>query len=143
MSTVLVQFANLSPEYLVHNVEIDRQNQILFNLAKRLQEAMLLGKGKEILGTILAQMKTHASDYRTYEESFMKTVHDPELRAHVQQCEELERKAKLLLERFEHGETTMTIELASFLSSWIEQHIMRADRRFTYEVNGPTPQWIC
>ena len=73
----------------------------------------------------------------------MEAVNYPEFRAHVQQHEELEHKAKLLLERFERGETTMTIELAMFLSSWIEQHIMRADRRFTYEVNGPTPQWIC
>ena len=129
MSTVSVQIANWSPEYLVHNVEIDRQNQIFFNLAKRLHEAMLLGKGKEIIGTILAQMKTHASDYRTYEESLMEAVHYPEFQAHVQQHEELERKTRLLFERFERGETTMTIELALFLSSWIEQHIMTDDRQ--------------
>lgn len=129
MSNVPMQISPWSSEYLVQNAEIDCQNKILFGLAKRLHEAMLLGKGKEILGEIVVQMRTHASNHRANEERLMKAVHYPETRAHIQQHEELERKARSLFERFQHGETAMTIELALFISSWIEQHIMTADRR--------------
>jgi hemerythrin len=129
MSTITTQISKLSPDYIDHNAEIDRQHQIPFNLLKRLHDAMLLGRGKEILGVILSQAKAHASEHRAYEEKLMADTRYPDYREHIQQHEELQRKTSPFFERFERGETTMTIELSLFISSWTEQHIKTTDRR--------------
>jgi len=115
--------------------EMDRQHQILFDLGNRLHEAMLLGKGKEILGPILAQVKTHMSAHCAHEEKLMKDTHYREYREHIQEHEELANTARFLSERFQCGETTMTIELALFLSSSVKQHILTTDRRLTEYLN--------
>jgi hemerythrin-like metal-binding protein len=136
MSTAAMQVAQQSPECLVHHVEMDRQHQILFDLDNRLQEAMLLGKGKEIVGVILARISSLGPEHNAYEERIMKDAHYPESREHIRQHEELAHTGRSLLERFESGETAMTIELAVFISSAIKRHIMTADRRLAEYLNS-------
>jgi hemerythrin len=125
-----------SPQYLVHDAEIDRQHQALFEPANRLHEAMLLGKGKEVLAEIVERAKRLVSEHNAYEERLMKDTHYPEYQEHVQQHAELARKARFLLERFECGETTMTIELALFFSPSIKHHVMKHDRRLAEYLNA-------
>ena len=60
----------------------------------------------------------------------MAASHYPGRQAHIQQHDALHRRAKTLIERFDRGEVTMTIELTLFLSEWIRKHTMTTDRRF-------------
>jgi len=136
MSTTAMRISLWSPQYLVHDAEIDRQHQALFEPANRLHEAMLLGKGKEVLAEIVERAKRLVSEHNAYEERLMKDTHYPEYQEHVQQHAELARKARFLLERFECGETTMTIELALFFSPSIKHHVMKHDRRLAEYLNA-------
>ena len=129
MSAVRLKVLEWTPEYSVHVEEIDREHQTWFGAVNRLHEAMLAGKGKDTLGTLLAEMTQYTFDHFVHEEKLMAAIHYPDQWAHVQQHVELRCKAGAFKERFERGEATMTIELTLFLSDWIKQHTMTTDRR--------------
>jgi hemerythrin-like metal-binding protein len=76
-----------------------------------------------------SRKRQYTLDHFAHEEELMAAVHYPEFQAHLQQHDELRCKARGFGERFECGETTMTIELAVFLAEWIKQHTMTTDRR--------------
>ena len=129
MPAVLAKILEWAPEYSVHVVEIDREHQTLFSVINRLHEAMLAGEGTEVLATILAEMTQYTLYHFANEERLMDAVHYPGLRAHAQEHDELRRRVRAFGERFERGESTMTIELTLFLSAWIKQHLMTTDCR--------------
>jgi hemerythrin len=125
-----------SPQYLIHDTEIDRQHQVLFEIANGLYEAMLLGRGKEIFAEVLAKVRTLWSAHHAYEERLMKDTHYPEYREHIRQHEELGHSICFFSERSACGENTMTIELALFISTTVRQHIMTTDRRLAEYLNA-------
>ena len=130
MADIPVKIIEWSPEYAVHVAEIDREHQVLFDVVNRLHEAMLNGKGAEVLRGLLAETTRYTLEHFAHEEEGMAAIDYPELRAHAGQHDGLRRQSQAFVERFERGETTMTIELTLFLSAWIKQHTMTSDRRF-------------
>jgi hemerythrin-like metal-binding protein len=129
MSTVAVKILEWTPEYAVHVAEIDREHKILFNIVNRLHEAMLNGKGTDVLGKLLEEIMQYTIYHFANEETLMATALYPELHAHVGQHEDLRRKVLAMRERFECGEATMTIELTLFITGWLRNHVMGTDRR--------------
>jgi hemerythrin-like metal-binding protein len=128
MSSAAMKIFEWTPEYAVHVDEIDREHQILFDDVNNLHEAMLAGKGAEILGTLLAKMTQYGIYHFANEEKLMATFRYPEIRTQAQQHEELRRGLKAMRERFERGETTITIELMLFLTRTLKNHVMVTDR---------------
>jgi hemerythrin len=143
MSTTPVKILEWTPQYSVHVETIDREHQIWFDLVNGLHQAMLVGKGSEILATLLAQMMQYTLYHFAHEEELMVASGYPEMQDHVQQHNELRETSKRFEERFKRGEIAMTIELTLFLSQWIRQHTMTIDRRMgdylSAHGNGPLP----
>jgi hemerythrin-like metal-binding protein len=130
MSTIIpANILKWTPEYSVHFAEIDREHQSLFGLVNRLHEAMLAGRGREILGSLLAELTKYTMNHFANEEKLMAAVHYPEMFAHIQLHEGLRRRVKEVGARFERGETAITIEVTLFLSDWLKKHVMVADSR--------------
>jgi hemerythrin-like metal-binding protein len=129
MPTAAVPMLEWTPEFAVHVPEIDRDHQFEFGLVNRLHEAMLAGQGAEILGTLLAELTNFARKHFAHEEKIMAAMGYPEMRAHVKQHDRIRRRVAEVEARFERGETAITIELMLFLSDWIRNHTMIADRR--------------
>jgi hemerythrin len=129
MSTVAAKLLEWTPEHSVHVPAIDREHQKFFDMLNRLHAAMLEGKGKAILETLLAEVNGYAFYHFAHESQLMTAVHYPELREHVKEHEDLRRTAETYQERFARGEATMTIELTLFLAEWIKRHLMTTDLR--------------
>ena len=51
----------------MHVEEIDREHQTWFGAVNRIHEAMLAGKGKDTLGTLLAEMTQYTFDHFAHE----------------------------------------------------------------------------
>ena len=130
MAATPVKVLEWTPDYAVHVGELDREHQIWFDVVNRLHESMLAGEGTRILGKLLAETIQYTRDHFAHEEKWMAAVHYPELRAHVQQHDELRGEAQGFGERFARGEATMTIEFTLFLSAWIKRHIKGTDGLF-------------
>jgi len=85
MSKVPVKILEWTPVWAVNVPEIDREHQMLFGVLNRLHQAMLAGKGKEILKTLIGEVTQYAQDHFAHEEKLMVAVRYPGLREHVQE----------------------------------------------------------
>ena len=128
MSAVKLKILEWTPECAVNVPQIDQEHRIWFGAVNRLHEAMLDGKGKEHLRRVFAKMMQFTLDHFAHEEELMAAERYPGLQAHIQEHDELRSKARAFGERFERGETTMTIELMLCLSVSIKKQIMTTDR---------------
>ena len=136
MSTAPSNIMEWTPEYSVHDAEIDREHQFLFGIVNRLHVAMLAGQGAETLGTLLAELAKYTIYHFANEEKTMVAAHYPEMLAHVEQHEGLRRRVSEVKVRFERGEIAITIELMLFLSDWLRNHTMVTDRRLGDYIRG-------
>lgn len=118
-----------NPAYAIGVDEIDAEHRHLFRLAGRMQEAMLNGAGKEMLGELLSGLIAYTGQHFAHEEGLMQSIRYPDLAAHRRQHQELRVRVAAMSERAAAGEITMTIEVAQFLSGWIRGHIAASDRR--------------
>ena len=98
-------------------------------LVNSLHDAMLAGRGAQILETLLAELTKFTLIHFANEEKLMAAVHYPEMPAHVQQHDRIRRTVKEMKARFERGEAAMTIELILFLSDWLKNHTTTTDLR--------------
>ena len=113
--------------YAIGVAEIDRERQQLFALARHLHQAMVFGKGKEILASLLASLLDCADSHFAHEEQLLERIAYPRLAEHRRQHEELRGRVLEMQRREKEGETTMTIELAQFLTGWLERHVGGSD----------------
>jgi len=99
---------------------IDEQHRQLSALAGRLHQAMLAGRGKEILGSLLADLAKYTSWHAAHEQELSARLS----KAHVwrirREHENLRSKVQTLQDRFAQGEVTMTIELSLLLAHSME-----------------------
>jgi len=116
-----------TPEYALRLAGIDREHQAWFDIVNRLHGAMLAGRGKEFLLATFAQYSRHALHHFAHEEKLMAAANYPGFREHVERHDELRTAARAFGERFERGETTMTIELTLYLSKAIKDQIVAFD----------------
>jgi len=113
--------------YAVGVRQIDEEHQRLFALAEGMHVAMIAGKGKEFLGTLLAALLDYTSYHFAHEEALMARMGYPELAEHRRQHETLRIRARELQERAASGEVTITVEVALFLIDWLKRHTTDAD----------------
>jgi len=129
MEAVPIKLLEWSAEYSFHSEEFDREHQLWFDLVNRLHQAMLAGKGVELLQTLAHELIAHTLAHFAHEEQLMVAVNYPDFAAHAQIHQEFRGTAAVFMQRFERGDTTMTIELLHFLSEAVPQHIMTNDRQ--------------
>jgi hemerythrin-like metal-binding protein len=136
MSAGPVKIIEWTPEIAVHVPEIDREHRGMFDLLNRLHQAMLAGKGKNILKPLLGEVTQYTLVHFAHEEELMAAVSYPGLREQVEQHQALRRRTRVFAERYQRGEVTMTIELTLFLAEWLKDHIMTVDRRLGEFINA-------
>ena len=109
---------------------IDEQHKKLIGLLNDLHDAMRFGKGRDVLGKVLAELIDYtAYHFRTEEGLFAKYGY-PEHAAHEREHRDLTRQAMELKERFERGDTAITIDVMNFLKDWLNDHILGSDKRY-------------
>jgi len=109
--------------------DIDREHQRLFSLAERMHQAMLAGRGREFLPSLLAGLISYTADHLSREERLMERIGYPGLAEHRRQHAELRANVRALQARSASGETTMTIEATQLLMEWLKRHATASDRR--------------
>jgi len=114
--------------YAVGVKQIDEEHQRLFALAEAMHLAMIAGKGKEFVSTLLAALLDYTNYHFAHEEELMSGVGYPALAEHRRQHEALREKTRKLQERAASGEVTMTMEVALLLIDWLKRHTTGADR---------------
>lgn len=95
--------------------EADEQHKKLVSLVNELYDAMKQGKSKDILNKALNELVKYGVQHFNTEETLMTKYGFPGLAEHKKEHEAFKAKIKEIMDKQAKGETTVTMELMSFL----------------------------
>lgn len=124
--------------FSVNVAEIDRQHQKLIGMVNDLNEAMKIGKGKEVLGKILSGLVSYTMIHFRTEEKYFDQFGFPETEHHKKEHATFIEKVSDFKNKFESRNLFLTIEVMDFLGDWLKNHIMGTDRKYSsfFNENG-------
>ncbi len=115
--------------------EIDAQHQQLINMLNNLNDAMLQGKGNDAMSAIVSGLISYTRTHFNAEEKYFDQYMYPERIAHKQEHKQFVEKIVQFKENLDTGKAGMTVEVMQFLTSWLRNHIMGTDKRYTQFMN--------
>jgi hemerythrin len=110
--------------------EIDGQHQRLVKLINDLNDAMKVGKGKEITGKILNELTSYTLNHFATEEKYFDKFNYPESVAHKDEHSKFVQKVSAFKNDFEESRVSITIPIMNFLSDWLKNHIAVIDKKY-------------
>jgi len=117
-------------ELSVNIKEIDRQHKTLVDTINQLWQAMKDGEAREVIGEILKNLVDYTHVHFTYEENLMEKHGYPELEEHRKKHAFVTGKVQEFADRLNHDAHAPTIELATFVKNWLQQHILGTDKKY-------------
>lgn len=117
-----------SDELELGNAAIDAQHRKWVGMLNALNEAMLQGRGKAVLGGLLDELIAYTATHFSMEERLMQTHGYPESEKHVMEHRDLDKTIVRLREDFAAGKIMITIAVMRFLKEWLYQHIKLTDK---------------
>jgi hemerythrin len=118
-------------EYSVEVEAIDKQHQKLFGMLNELHDAMKSGKGSQTAPRILKNLVNYACEHFALEEALMAKACYPDLLRHKAEHDKLTREVAKLMQELESGKTVLSMKLLQFLRSWLQDHIVGVDKKYT------------
>jgi hemerythrin len=117
--------------------QFDEEHKRLIGLLNELAEAMSTGHGKQALGPILDALIVYTKTHFDNEERLMKLRGYPEYEAHKKEHDALNKQVLDVRAKFQAGATSaLSIELMTFLKSWLSKHILGTDQKYTAFFNA-------
>ena len=113
--------------YNVGHNEIDADHRYLFKLINEFHDALTAGLGTERIATTLESLVAYTRFHFSREENHMLARGYDGYRGHKQLHDKLIRDLEELRGRFQAGDAMVGIELSTFLTDWLINHIMRTD----------------
>ncbi|MBE3576932.1 MAG: hemerythrin family protein [Limnochordales bacterium] len=117
--------------YSVHVDTLDRQHQKLFDLINELHSAMASGRGREVVGEVLAGLVEYTRVHFTTEGNYMLKYGYPGYNDHKVQHDYFISKLDNFRQDFTQGKLNVSIKLLIFLSDWLVSHIKGSDKAYS------------
>ena len=124
-----------SEKYSVKNNLIDSQHKKLILLVNQLHTAMKEGKGRDALQTVLDELVSYTQEHFKDEEAMMVRGKFPGYNLHKIEHENLTKKAASLQEQYRSGKTPLTLDVMTFLSDWLVNHIEGSDKKYIGKIS--------
>lgn len=116
--------------------ELDRQHKKLVNLINQLHDSMKVGKGRDVLGSILNDLTDYTVYHFEAEEKLLLENAYPSYALHKKEHDDLRSQVKEIKTKFDQGDTALTVEFMGFLKDWLNNHIMQADKKYADFLNS-------
>ncbi len=116
--------------------EIDRQHHRLVDLINKLHNAMRNRVGKTVLQQILKELLDYTRQHFADEEKMMSAAGYDKLTEHQKLHKKLVSQVQDFKQQFESGSATVSLELMTFLSDWLVNHIKGIDRQYVPSVKA-------
>jgi hemerythrin len=129
-------FIDWSNSLSVDIKELDDQHKKLIELINQLNDAMKVGKGKDVIGKVLGSLIVYTKSHFATEERLMQTHSYPSYIIHKKAHDDLTKQALDLQKKFEAGNLAITIEVMGFLKDWLSKHIMNTDKQYSPFLKG-------
>lgn len=123
-------------QYSVNIREIDEQHKKLIAMINELHDAMMTGKGKEVMTTVLDKLANYCVSHFAMEERLMSTNGYPEYADHKDKHVKMTAKVVDLQKKLAQGGTAvMSNDVMTFLKSWLDKHILGTDMKYSSFLN--------
>ncbi|MFO8068021.1 MAG: bacteriohemerythrin [Bacteroidales bacterium] len=122
---------NWNQSYSVEIDKFDNHHKKIIDLINNLHESMMQGKGKELLGGILNELKDYTQYHFREEELDMAKYGYLEYFDHKQKHKDLIKQLDELIEKNKTGSKEITIETFNFIKKWLTDHIKGVDKRYS------------
>lgn len=123
-------------KYSVGVKSLDSQHTVLFNLINELHAAMMKGQAQQVTGSLLNKLVDYTRNHFAAEESMMSLAQFSGLAQHKVKHKELLKQVDDFVVRFERGESTLNVQLLTFLRDWLTNHILREDHAYGPVMNA-------
>jgi len=117
--------------YSVSIGSIDNQHKRWIELVNNLHQAMLEGKGKDVLDQTLNAMIDYTKVHFSTEEKLMSQHGYGEFAAHKKLHDQFIERVAQLQQRKDSGEKALTIDVMTTLKDWLINHIQKVDTRYS------------
>ncbi len=131
-----MNFFEWKPSYSVNVDDLDSQHKKLITLVNSLNEAMTQGKGKDVLNRVLNDLAIYAEVHFNNEEKLFAKYQYPDAKAHIQVHNDFRSKVLEIKKKADSGNLLVTVELLTFLQKWIEDHILKIDKKYSEFFNS-------
>jgi len=116
--------------YILGIESIDEDHKGLLNLINQLFEAMSHGKAKEVLSEIFSKLLVYTKIHFKREEDYFAATNYPAYQDHIMQHELFISKINEMIKQFESGSNKLSVDLITFLTDWLINHILISDKKF-------------
>jgi hemerythrin len=124
-------------EYSVKIEEMDKQHKKLFGLINGLAEATTnAATSQEVMGETLKGLIDYVKTHFDSEEKLLKKYDYSDYIEHRQAHINLTLNVVEFQQRYSNNSLSDAIELAGFLSKWLQGHIMGEDKRYGKYLNS-------
>jgi hemerythrin len=125
-----MSYLKWSDKYSLNVAEIDEQHKKLVGLVNEMYDAMHAGKGRDMIGTVIAEFVAYTDYHFKAEERLLRQNGYPEYNGHKEMHDNLSRKAHSIKKAFDRGNTPTAIEVMLLLTNWLNTHILEEDRKY-------------
>ena len=124
-------FIDWNDSYSVSVSQFDEQHKELIGLINKLHEAMMAGKGGDVLAEVLNSLIAYTVTHFSNEEDLMRKYNYPAYEVHKTIHDKLVHDVVDIQNRFKAGKPMLTMELMDFLKKWLTDHINGVDKKYS------------
>jgi hemerythrin len=134
-----MQFVFWSDQFSVGVQSLDDQHAILLDAINDLHEAMMKGQRRKVVGGLLRTLLKYTRSHFADEERLMEWTGFPELDSHKQAHHDLLEQVEEYLALYANGEPSQSSWIVGFYSTWLQAHILEADRAYGHWIEQQFP----
>jgi len=123
-----IRTIELVEQHRVHISKFDDDHRQLISLFNELDDAVQHGKARTTLRMVLLGLGNYAQKHFAAEEELMDETAYEAYDAHVAEHREFAAKVHDFTRAYEIGDTGVSLEVVSYLRSWLEHHLSVTDR---------------
>lgn len=116
--------------------KIDQQHKVLVDLINKLYHAMRENRGHHIVDNILKDLADYTSYHFRFEEKQFEAYSYADKVNHKRIHSKLISQITDFQEQLKSGKANVTMDLMSFLVDWLENHILKTDKKYVSLLAG-------
>jgi hemerythrin-like metal-binding protein len=110
--------------------KIDDEHKKLVDLINGLHDAMKSGNTKSRLGWLINELAGYAAVHFATEEKLFDQYGYPSATLHKLEHAKFIRQVTEFKGQFDSGKAMLSMEVMSFLSDWLKNHILKTDKQY-------------
>jgi hemerythrin-like metal-binding protein len=118
-------------EYSVGIEKFDNEHKKLIEIINRLNEAMSVGKSKEVMGSVITELIKYTHTHFKNEEEYQKSIGYPDYQNHLKIHKYFISKMEEFDNRFKTSNIGLGVDVMMFLRDWLIKHITVEDKKYS------------